>query len=153
LAVAAAANIGGTMVPPPKYYKHVQNGTARPSRGCHDRSMLHNRRKRKPTTLEASIQKEMAQPRMARSAKIAESRRNTKRIPELPTVSVPGTVDKIIPSSGRSHGEKVQISIEGTHRTDHDLRIQNILTDENGDDVKLKKGARVEVIVTATPGS
>jgi hypothetical protein len=30
-----------------------------------------------------------------------------------------------------------------------DLRIENTLTDEHGDEVKLKKGAHVEVTVTA----
>jgi len=30
-----------------------------------------------------------------------------------------------------------------------DLRIENSLTDEHGDDVKLKKGAPVEVTITA----
>jgi hypothetical protein len=32
---------------------------------------------------------------------------------------------------------------------DRDLRTENTLIDENGDPVKLKKGARVEVTVTA----
>jgi hypothetical protein len=32
---------------------------------------------------------------------------------------------------------------------DHDLRIENSLTDEHGDEVKLEKGAHVEVTVTA----
>jgi hypothetical protein len=37
---------------------------------------------------------------------------------------------------------------EADHR---DLRIQNILADENGDDVRLRKGAHVEVTVSAEP--
>jgi hypothetical protein len=45
----------------------------------------------------------------------------------------------------------VQISIEGPDRRYRDLRIENALTDEHGDDVKLKKGTRVEVTITAEP--
>jgi hypothetical protein len=44
--------------------------------------------------------------------------------------------------------EKAQISIAGDYGY-RDLRIENSLTDEHGDEVKLKKGAHVEVTVTA----
>jgi len=37
----------------------------------------------------------------------------------------------------------------GHDHRNQDLRIENTLTDENGDDVKLKKGAHVDVTVTA----
>jgi hypothetical protein len=44
---------------------------------------------------------------------------------------------------------KAQIAvIESGHRHQA-LRVENTLTDEHGDDVKLKKGAHVEVPVTA----
>jgi hypothetical protein len=39
-------------------------------------------------------------------------------------------------------------SVPDWHR---DLRIENTLTDENGDYVRLKKGAHVQVTVTAEP--
>jgi hypothetical protein len=64
---------------------------------------------------------------------------------------MPGTVDKIIPSTGSSHSEKVQIAVDGADRGYRDLRIENVLTDEHGEDVKLKKDAHVEVTVTAEP--
>ena len=98
----------------------------------------------------ASVKKEMAKPRMARSARIAELNLDTARIPEQPSTTMPGTVDKIIPSPRPSEPEKAQIAVD--RRTDHrhqDLLIENTLTDEHGDDVKLKKGAHVEVTVTA----
>jgi hypothetical protein len=60
----------------------------------------------------ASVRKEMAKPRMARSAKIAELNLDTARIPEQPSVSMRGTVDKIIPSPGPSQPEKAQIAVE-----------------------------------------
>jgi hypothetical protein len=62
---------------------------------------------------------------------------------------MPGSVDKIIPSSRPGQPEKVQVAVDGADRLYRDLRIENTLTDENGDDVKLKKGAHVEVTVTA----
>ena len=64
---------------------------------------------------------------------------------------MPGTVDKIIPSPRPSQPEKAQIAVDVADHRYRDLRIENALTDENGDDVKLKKGARVEVTVTAAP--
>jgi hypothetical protein len=85
---------------------------------------------------------------MSRSARIAELDLDTGRITEQPRTGIPGTVDKLIPSSRPSQPEKAQISIEGDHGH-RDLRIENSLTDEHGDEVKLKKGAHVEVTVTA----
>ena len=97
----------------------------------------------------ASVKKEMAKPRMSRSGRIAELNLDTARIREQPSTTMPGTVDKIIPSPRPSQPEKAQIAVDGTgHRH---LRIENTLTDEHGDDVKLKKGAHVEVTVTAEP--
>jgi hypothetical protein len=60
-------------------------------------------------------------------------------------------VDKIIPSARPSQSEKAQIAVEEAHKPHRHLRIENTLTDEHGDDVKLKKGAHVEVTVTAEP--
>jgi len=88
---------------------------------------------------------------MARSARIAELNLDTARIPEQPSAVMPGTVDKIIPSPRPSQPEKAQIAVKGADHRDQDLRIENALTDEHGDDVKLKKGAHVAVTVTAEP--
>jgi hypothetical protein len=99
----------------------------------------------------ASVSNEMAKPRMARSARVAELNLDTARIPEQPSATMPGTVDKIIPSPRPSQPEKAQITVEGADPRYRDLRIENTLTDENGDDVRLKKGAHVEVTVTAGP--
>ncbi|HEV3220995.1 MAG TPA: hypothetical protein VGZ48_14600 [Candidatus Acidoferrales bacterium] len=96
-----------------------------------------------------SVRKEMALPRMARSARIAELKLDHERIPGKPSASLPGTVDRIIPSRRPSETEKAQIGVHGTERPYRNFRIANALTDEHGDDVKLKKGARVEVTVTA----
>jgi hypothetical protein len=97
----------------------------------------------------ASVTKEMAKPRMARSARIMELNLDTTRIPEQPSITMPGTVDKIISSPRPSQSEKAQISVDGADQRYRELRIENTLTDEHGDDVKLKKGAHVQVTVTA----
>jgi hypothetical protein len=100
----------------------------------------------------AGVKKEMAKPRMARSARIMELNLVTARIPDRPSTSMPGTVDKIIPAPRPSQPEKAQIAIAGPDNRHRDLRIENSLTDEHGDEVKLKQGAHVEVTVTAEPG-
>jgi hypothetical protein len=99
--------------------------------------------------IRASVQTEMALPRMSKSARIAELKLDTARISERPKTVIPGTVDKLIPSARPNQPEKAQISIEGTDHGYRDLRIENSLTDEHGDEVKLKKGAHVEVTVMA----
>lgn len=90
----------------------------------------------------------MAKPRMARSARIAERNLDASRIPEKPSATMPGSVDQIIPSPGPSQPEKAQIAVDGADQRYRHLRFENLLTDENGDDVKLKKGAHVHVTVT-----
>ena len=91
----------------------------------------------------------MAKPRMARSARVAELNLDTTRVPEQPSTTMPGTVNKIIPSPGPNQPEKAQIAVHGADHGHRDLRIENALTDEHGDDVRLKKGAQVELTVTA----
>ena len=62
---------------------------------------------------------------------------------------MPGTVAKIIPSPRTNLPEKAQIAVAGAPRAYRDLRIENTLTDEHGNDVSLKKGAHVAITVTA----
>jgi uncharacterized protein YfaS (alpha-2-macroglobulin family) len=98
----------------------------------------------------ADIKKEMAQPRMSRSARIAELNLRAARIPEPPAISMAGKVDNVIPSPRPSQPEKAQIPVDVPEKRGfRDLRIENALVDEHGDDVKLKKGARVEITATS----
>jgi hypothetical protein len=97
----------------------------------------------------ASVKKEMAKPRMAKSARITQLNLDTARIPERPSTTMFGTVDKIIPSPRPSQPEKAQIAVDGADHRHRDLRIENTLTDEHGNDMRLKKGAHVEITVTA----
>jgi hypothetical protein len=115
--------------------------------------MPHKKRKTQPDdATRASVMKEMAKPRMARSARIAELNLEAARISEHPSTTMPGTVDKIIPSSGSRQPEKAQIAIDEPDQRYRTLRIENTLTDEHGDGVKLRKGAHVDVTVTAKGG-
>jgi hypothetical protein len=112
--------------------------------------MPHKKHRKEPdTATHASVKKEMATPRMARSARIAELNLDITRIPEQPSTSMPGTVDKIIPAPRPSQPENARITVDGPDRRNQDLRIENTLTDEHGDEVRLKKGAHVEVTVSA----
>ncbi len=114
--------------------------------------MLHKKSKKESNNAtRARVTKEMAGPRMARSARIAELNLDTARTPEQPSITIPGIVDKIIPSPSPSQPEKAQIVVEGADDGYRDLRIENTLTGENGYDVRLKKRSHVEVTVTAQP--
>jgi hypothetical protein len=86
---------------------------------------------------------------MAKSARIMRRILDTGRTPERPSTTMPGTVAKIIPSRSRKQPEKAQIAVEKAARHYRNLRIENSLTDQHGDEVKLKKGAHVEVTVAA----
>jgi hypothetical protein len=85
----------------------------------------------------ATLKKEMAEPRVAKSARIVEP----------PSITMPGTVEKIIPAIGDHRPEKAQIAIEGGEDLYREIRIDNTLKTEDGDDVSLKVGSTVEVTI------
>ena len=68
---------------------------------------------------------------------------------EKPSVTLPGKVEKIIESPLPSEPDKAQISVEGADTLYQEIRIENTLTDENGHEVRLVKGAEVEITVEA----
>ena len=72
-------------------------------------------------------------------------------MPEKPSTTLPGTVEKIIKSPFPGEPEKAQIAVEGADHLYEELRVENNLTDENGAEVQLKQGAKVEVTVAAAP--
>jgi hypothetical protein len=111
--------------------------------------MLHKKVKtEKGDATRESVKKEMAKPRIARSARIAELNLDAARIPERPSTTMSGTVDRIIPSPRPSQPKQANIIVDVPDKRYRDLRIENTLTDEHGDDVSLKKGAQVEVTFT-----
>ncbi len=60
-----------------------------------------------------------------------------------------GTVDKIIKPVVPSEPEKAQIDIESADDLYREIRIENTLTDEHGEEVRLKQGAQVDVSIEA----
>ena len=70
---------------------------------------------------------------------------------EKPTVTLPGTVQKIIHSPDPSIPEKAEIAIEGADDLYREIRVENKLTDEKGNEVQLKQDAAVDVTVEADP--
>jgi hypothetical protein len=112
--------------------------------------MLHKKAKKElGDVTRASVKREMAKPRIARSARIAELKLDAGRTPEQPSTTMSGTVDKIIPSPRPSQPDQANIIVDVPDKRYRNLRIENTLTDEHGDDVSLKKGAQVEVTFTA----
>ena len=68
---------------------------------------------------------------------------------EKPSVTLPGTVEKIIPSSHPGEPEKAQIGVEGADDLYREIRVENTLQQQNGDQVSLKPGAQVDVTISA----
>ena len=70
---------------------------------------------------------------------------------EKPSTNLTGVVKKVIPSAVPGEPEKAEIAVEQADHLYRELRIENTLTDADGDPVKLKRGAQVEVTVEADP--
>jgi hypothetical protein len=70
---------------------------------------------------------------------------------ENPSTTLPGVVEKVIKSRDPEEPEKAQIAIEGADPLYAEIRVENKLQDENGQEVSLKPGAPVEVTIEAHP--
>jgi hypothetical protein len=66
-------------------------------------------------------------------------------------VKLPGTVERIIPTSYSSEPEKAEIAVDGADPLYKEIRIENTLQDEEGQEVSLKPGAEVDVTIEADP--
>ena len=60
-----------------------------------------------------------------------------------------GTVPKIIKSPFPTVPEKAQIGVDEADDLYREIRIDNVVTDENGEQAHLKPGAKVDVVVEA----
>jgi hypothetical protein len=60
-----------------------------------------------------------------------------------------GTVEKVIKPIAKSEPEKAEIGIKGADDLYREIRIENVVTDENGEKARLKLGAQVDVVVEA----
>jgi hypothetical protein len=68
------------------------------------------------------------------------------------STTLPGKVERVIkphPQSGEP--EKAQIAVEGADHLYREIRVPNRLVDSEGNKVKLKPGAEVEVKIEADP--
>ena len=62
---------------------------------------------------------------------------------------LPATVDKLFKPAAPSEPEKAQLNIQGADDLYREIRIENVVTDENGEKSRLKLGAKVDVVVEA----
>lgn len=60
-----------------------------------------------------------------------------------------GVVEKVIKPVDPKEPEKAQIGVEGADALYREIRIENVVIDENGGKSHLKPGAEVDVIVEA----
>ena len=77
--------------------------------------------------------------------------REGKLTDEKVTITLPGTVEKIIPPLVPNEPEKAQIAVHGAEELYREIRVENTLQDADGKPVSLKKGAEVEVTIAAEP--
>jgi len=68
---------------------------------------------------------------------------------EKPSVTLPATVEKIIPAVPFVRPEQAQISVTDGEAFYKEIRVENTLQDENGNPVALKPGADVQVTIEA----
>jgi hypothetical protein len=79
------------------------------------------------------------------------SDKDEDRPEEKAAVTLRGTVEKIILPITPNQPEKAQISVEGAEDLYKEIRVENTLQNESGNEVALKKGAKVEVTIEAEP--
>jgi predicted DNA-binding antitoxin AbrB/MazE fold protein len=70
---------------------------------------------------------------------------------DKPSTSLSGTVEKIIKPVNPADPEKAQIAVEQADQLYREIRIENTLTDADGNPVRLKPGSEVDVVIQAEP--
>jgi len=60
-----------------------------------------------------------------------------------------GKVQKLVKPIDPRETEKAEITIEEAEELYREIRVENVLTDENGEKVRLKPGAEVDVVLEA----
>jgi hypothetical protein len=68
---------------------------------------------------------------------------------EKASMTRPGTVQKIIQPAYLGQPEKAEIAVHGADDLYKEIRVENALKDDDGEEVRLKKGAQVEVTIEA----
>jgi hypothetical protein len=67
------------------------------------------------------------------------------------SVTLPGTVDKIVKPGFRGKREQAQIGVEGADQIYKEIRIDNALTDDLGQEVPMEPGDKVNVTIALEP--
>jgi hypothetical protein len=68
---------------------------------------------------------------------------------EKPSTTLPGTVQKIIKTPNPKAPEQAEIVVENAEELYREIRVENTLVNEKGEEVCLKPGAPVEVTIEA----
>ena len=66
-----------------------------------------------------------------------------------PNTTLAGTVEKIIPSLSPDQPEKAEIVLDDGEPLYREIRIENVLKDEDGEELHLKPAAPVDITVEA----
>jgi protein involved in polysaccharide export with SLBB domain len=67
------------------------------------------------------------------------------------STTLPGTVDKIVKPRFPSKREQAQIAVEGADLIYKEIRIENALIDDLGQEVRLEPGDKVKVTIASEP--
>ena len=62
-----------------------------------------------------------------------------------------GKVQKVPKPILKHETEKIEISVEGTDDLYRDIRVENVVEDENGEKARVKPGAEIEVVLETDP--
>jgi protein involved in polysaccharide export with SLBB domain len=65
------------------------------------------------------------------------------------STTLPGTVDKIVKPRALGKREQAQIEVEGADHIYREIRIDNALTDDLGQQVRLEPGDKVNVTIAS----
>jgi hypothetical protein len=75
--------------------------------------------------------------------------KETTSTTETAAITLPATVEKIIKSPFPDEPDKAQIAVHGADELYRELRIENTLQNNKGEEVELKPGAKIDVTVEA----
>ena len=87
------------------------------------------------------------------SEKLSNDGNEAQSASEKSKVTLPGTVEKVIPPLYPGKPEKAQISVDGADHLYREIRVENTLQDASGKEVELKPGAEVDVTIEAEPSA
>jgi hypothetical protein len=72
---------------------------------------------------------------------------------EKPSVTLPGTLEKIISPPFPGVPEKAQIGVDGAEDLYREIRVENTVNGPDGEELALKEGAEVDVTIEVQRGA